>query len=310
MRRYIVLFLALFLSNCAFAQLELIKDSFHQIDGFDNNKSDDPNFAVILIKTVNLSDAQCKELVFEADDKKLTNIEYNADGIWVYIRYYSNFIKVSHPKYGHDEFGFKGDLDINSGYEITLVNHAEPEVEEQTEEKVENVEIQKTTVPPVTQNTVKFFTLNGAVNSYGDFSCGLTVGSHKAMGWFASVMTNFTFTGLSSDYECGNNLLVGHYYPDYSGDEYHASLSIMGGFIYKIKEQMALRAGVGYGARNTVYKTTDNKLVKNTDVSTSGIDLSLGAQYEYDKYIVSLDVVTTNFNVFELRIGIGLGLIK
>lgn len=102
-------------------------------------------------------------------------------------------------------------------------------------------------------------------------------------------MTNFNFKGFNSDFECDNDLMAGAYYPDYSGNEYYTSLSVMAGFIYSISEPIALRIGAGYGVRNTVYETTDNELVKNTDISASGIDISLGAQFKLGKCLLLLD---------------------
>ena len=104
--------------------------------------------------------------------------------------------------------------------------------------------------------------------------------------------------------------MIDDYYPDYNGTEYHTNLSIMAGFIYKVSEPLTLRVGAGYGVRNTVYETTFNQLVKNKDVSATGLDVSLGAMYKMGKFVVSLDAVTTNFKVFEARLGLGLGFLR
>ena len=84
----------------------------------------------------------------------------------------------------------------------------------------------------------------------------------------------------------------------------------MAGFIYKVSEPLTLRVGAGYGVRNTTYETTNNQLIKNKDVSAAGMDVSIGAMYRVGKFVVSLDAVTTNFKVFEARLGVGLGFLR
>ena len=144
-------------------------------------------------------------------------------------------------------------------------------------------------------------------NNYGKLAYGVTLGSMKKMGWFVNVMSNFNFKGLSADYECNNDFLVDGNYPFYTGDEYYTSLSAIGGVMFRITDPIALRIGVGYGMRNLTYKLTDDKMVKNTEVSAAGIDVSVGAHYRIKKFIVSLDFVTTNFKCFEAKLGLGMG---
>ena len=77
--------------------------------------------------------------------------------------------------------------------------------------------------------------------------------------------------------------------------------------MFKIVGGLALRVGAGYGIRNFAYEMTDGKYVKNTDVSASGIDAAVGAQYKIGKIVVSLDMVTTSFKIFEAKLGVGMG---
>ena len=155
-----------------------------------------------------------------------------------------------------------------------------------------------------------FITLNGAISSYGDLSYGLTIGNYRKFGWFFSAMTNFIFNAFNTDYECGNDLFIGTYYPDYNGKSVYTALSVTGGLIYKVAEPVALRLGIGYGVRNTAYELGGGELVKNKDISASGVDVSLGAMMRFGKFVVSVDAVTTNFKIFEAKIGIGLGVIR
>ena len=154
-----------------------------------------------------------------------------------------------------------------------------------------------------------FLTLNVSANKYGDLAYGLTYGGVGKMGWFASVMTNFSFK-FKTDYECGNDYLVNGSYIEYDGNEYFTALSVMSGFVYRISEPVALRVGVGYGVRSLIYETTDKKLVTNTDVSAKGLDLSVGAQFNIGKLALSLDVVTTSFKIYEAKLGVGLNFYK
>ena len=321
MKRFLFLIIVLTLSQIATAQLEVKHDSFKEVPGFVNINLDiqsddnDVPYAVVKVKTENINDKQRRELLFEGDAQTFIECEYKVGEVWVYITYKASYLKVSHPDLSSTEFWFPFDMAPKKGYELTLVNKSDSNiVQEQLKSRIEELE----TINQEMQNEITkepkgittFFTLNAAYNSFCDLSYGLTYGSYKKYGWFVSAMTNFDFNGFSSDFECNNDLMIGDYYPDYNGKEYHTNLSIMAGFIYKIAEPLTLRIGAGYGVRNTVYETTNNQLVKNKDVSATGLDISLGAMYKVGKFVVSLDAVTTNFKVFEARLGLGLGFLR
>ena len=156
-------------------------------------------------------------------------------------------------------------------------------------------------------NKYFFATLNASYSNYGDLAYGLTFGNVNKYGWFVSAMTSFDFGGFSSDYECDNDLMVNDIYPVYSGKESYTSLSIIGGFVYRLSKPIALRIGAGYGVRNTIYETVDKEIVLNKDISASGIDASLGVQFKLGKFVGSLDCVTTSFEIFEAKLGLGIG---
>lgn len=150
-----------------------------------------------------------------------------------------------------------------------------------------------------------FVTLNGAYSNYRDLTYGLTFGRVNKIGWFISGMTNFNFSAFSTDMECDENLLVNGIPLHYSGNEAFTGLSVIGGVIIRISAPIALRVGAGYGVRNTAYETVDGKWVKNTAISASGFDASVGVQYKFRKFVVSIDGVTTSFKCFEGKLGIG-----
>lgn len=315
-RKILLLLFTLIPSIHIFAQLEVKSGSFKEVTGFVNINLDiqtddnDVPYAVLKVKTENINDKQRRELLFQGDAATFIECEYKVGEVWVYLTYKATFLKISHPDLSSTEFWFPFDMEPKKGYELTLVNKTQSDIDEQTiinliDQRLENTSTQNQEVKSE-KNMLRFVTLNGSLSNYGDMSYGLTIGNYNKMGWFASVMTNFNFKGFNSDFECNNDLMVGTYYPDYSGKEYYTSLSVMVGFIYSISKPVALRIGAGYGLRNTVYETTDNELVKNTDISASGIDMSVGAQFKLGKLVMSLDGVTTNFKIFEAKIGVGI----
>lgn len=167
--------------------------------------------------------------------------------------------------------------------------------------------LKKETLSNYVQNGYKFITLNGAINQYGDMSYGMSLGSVREFGWFASVTTNFNFQGYKTDFECDENFLVNDLYPDYSGKIAYSRLSIMGGAMIKLSGPVSLRVGLGYGMRIKSYETNSGYWVKYSANSIQGIDLSLGLQSSLRGLVVSIDGVTTNFKIYEVKIGIGYG---
>lgn len=172
----------------------------------------------------------------------------------------------------------------------------------------QNVELvlRKETLASYAKPGYKFITLNGAINQYGDLSYGLTIGSIKKYGWFASIMTNFSFDN-SFDYECDANHSINNSYPEYTGIESYSSLSITGGVLMQLSGPLALRIGAGYGLRLQRYETNNGYWVKDTSTSAKGVDVSLGLQCTIRGLIISMDIVSTNFNIFETKIGLGYG---
>lgn len=154
----------------------------------------------------------------------------------------------------------------------------------------------------------KFLTVNASISQYGNLACGLSFGHMHDSGWFVSMMSGFGFNGYSADYECGNDLLVNGFMPQYNGNTNYTSVSVIGGIVMNIYGPFAFKAGAGYGMRAKCYETSNGYWVKNTDVSAHGLDLSLGLQCYYRGWVISLDAVTTNFKIYEAKLGIGFGI--
>lgn len=283
---------------------------------YDDN---DKPYAVLKIRTENINNRQRRELSFSGDARTFFEIEYHEGEVWLFISYYASFIKISHPDLSSTEFWFPYDMQPKNGYQITLVNKSESNInEERIMSRLDELaavtdsiamKANETKEKPI-KGIFTFVTANAAYSNYGDLSYGLTIGSYKRFGWYITAMTNFKFDVFSTDYECGNDQLVDGKMPVYSGKEACTTFSAMAGLIYKISNPIAIRIGAGYGVRNTGYQLTDDKWVLNKDVSSSGVDAALGMQFKIKGFVISLDAVTTNFRIFEAKLGLGAGFLR
>lgn len=128
MKRLFGLLLFLFFSLSCMAQLEVKEDSFKEVTGFININTEkmydenDKPYAVLKIKTVNISSKQRHELFFNGDGRTFTEVEYHDGEVWVYISYYATYIKIYHEELSSTEFHFPFDMEPKKGYELTLVN--------------------------------------------------------------------------------------------------------------------------------------------------------------------------------------------
>jgi hypothetical protein len=130
-KRFLILFLTLILSVPLFAQLEVKKGSFKEVPGFVNINSD-PNyqnddndlpFAVIKVRTENITDKQRRDLHFESNLAVGIMLEYKTGEVWVYLTAkYADYLKISHPDFSSYEYALPLDLQPKKGYEMTLVN--------------------------------------------------------------------------------------------------------------------------------------------------------------------------------------------
>ncbi len=133
MKRLLLLLLALFISMAGFAQLEVKPGSFKEVRGFvninpDENYQTDDNdlpFAVIKVRTENISDKQRRELIFEGNGGTYIMLEYKTGEVWVYLTAkYADYLKISHPDFGVYEYTLPFDLQPKKGYEMALVYKA------------------------------------------------------------------------------------------------------------------------------------------------------------------------------------------
>lgn len=152
---------------------------------------------------------------------------------------------------------------------------------------------------------ITFATLNGAYTNTENPSIGFTVGQVEKFGWFASVMSGFNFAGLFPDAKGDAEGFVGEDLPFYKDEYAKTVLSIMGGGMMRLNDMMYVKAGAGFGNRSLSWKTLDDRWVRNGGYSAVGVDVSAGMMFNFGGFILSLDAVTTNFKIFEGKIGLG-----
>ena len=329
MKKFYILIFAFLISLGAKAQLEVKSDSFKEVVGFVNINRDiysddnDVPYAVIKVKTENINDKQRRELLFEGDAQTFIECEYKVGEVWVYITYKASYLKVSHPDLSSTEFWFPFDMAPKKGYELTLINKAKM-TEDELLERMRKIEeaMQKQPVKepePVAQTEPKkpsnsFILLNLSNNTYNRVAFGLTVGSMRKVGLFATVMSNFVFSDLGEEnkWEHINSEKMQSFLdenPTYIFDRKYVSVSVIGGLIFKVYGPINMKIGGGYGNNSlwlNVYNTSNIRTdYWISDYSTYGFGGLVGLQAHLGHFAISIDGATTNFKVFEGRIGLG-----
>ncbi|MBR5082370.1 MAG: hypothetical protein IKX35_08035 [Bacteroidales bacterium] len=163
------------------------------------------------------------------------------------------------------------------------------------------------TQAPMVKRTPKitFITLNGGYTNTENPSVGFTFGQVQKFGWFASVMSGFNFAGLAPAAVSDADGFVGEDLPFYKDEYAKTVLSVMGGGVIRLNDMMYLKAGLGFGNRSLSWKTLDDRWVRNGGYSAVGVDVSAGMMFNFGGFVLSLDAVTTNFSIFEGRVGLG-----
>lgn len=152
---------------------------------------------------------------------------------------------------------------------------------------------------------ITFITLNGAYTNTENPSVGFTFGQVQKFGWFASVMSGFNFAGLAPAAVSDAEGFVSEDLPFYKDEYAKTVLSVMGGGMMRLNDMMFVKAGVGFGNRSLSWKTLDDRWVRNGGYSAVGVDVSAGMMFNFGGFVLSLDAVTTNFSIFEGRVGLG-----
>ena len=145
---------------------------------------------------------------------------------------------------------------------------------------------------------VNFITLNAAYSIAPQTSFGFSFGSVKKVGWFVSAMSNFDFTGFNTIDQSYKDVIL-------TGNTKDTRISVTGGVITKIDGPVYFKAGAGYGIIVRVCETITGDYVEYTPNTYKGVDLTAGLQLNLRNLTIGIDAVTTNFQMMEIKLGIG-----
>lgn len=152
-----------------------------------------------------------------------------------------------------------------------------------------------------------FATLNVGYTNSGIPSAGFTVGQYNKFGWFVTLMTGFDFdyTGYDIVDYSKEDGYIGNILPFYNPESKITAVSGMIGGIARLNDMIYVKAGIGYGMRSVAWQLWEGTYVTNNGFSAHGVDVSAGFLFDINRFIITVDGVTTNFHVFEARLGLG-----
>lgn len=170
--------------------------------------------------------------------------------------------------------------------------------------KVEQPNIDQPT-PQKTIGSAFFVMANAAYSLAPQASFGLTVGSVKKLGWYASLGSNFKFG--KADYECdyeGNIIGLSSEY-SYSGQKSTSRFGATAGMVFRIYDPLYAYVGGGYGFRNVFWQLENGSWSKCTDDSYQGIAIDAGLMLHFKGFGFSLGMQTIGVKYLEAKIGVG-----
>ena len=145
---------------------------------------------------------------------------------------------------------------------------------------------------------VNFITLNAAYSIAPQTSFGFSFGSVKKVGWFVSAMSNFDFVGFNTIDKSYEEVIL-------TGNAKDTRISVTGGVIAKIGGPVYFKAGAGYGMIIRCCETASGDYVEYTSNTYKGVDFTAGLQLNLRNLTIGIDAVTTNFQMMEIKLGIG-----
>ena len=182
---------------------------------------------------------------------------------------------------------------------VVAIEKEKPQKKEKPEKKpVEKVKPEK---KAKSLPKTSFFTLNAAYSAAPQMSFGLTYGQVKKFGWYVSAMSNFGTRFTANEWD---DLI----YIDEaiaSGKSSNARLSLTGGLVCRLFEPVYLKVGVGYGMRVKCWEV-DNTWYEYPSNTYKGLEMTAGLMFNIKGCTISADVVTTDFEYMEVKIGVGL----
>ena len=145
---------------------------------------------------------------------------------------------------------------------------------------------------------VNFITLNAAYSVAPQTSFGFTYGQVKKFGWFVSAMSNFDFVGFNTIDKSYEEVIL-------TGNAKSTRISVTGGVVAKIGGPVYFKAGAGCGMILRCCETAAGDYVEYTPNTYKGVDLTAGLQLNLRNLTLGIDAVTTNFQMTEIKLGIG-----
>lgn len=166
---------------------------------------------------------------------------------------------------------------------------------------------QSTPVVTYKKGMKTFATLNGSYGSSGIPMVGFTVGQYDKFGWFVTLMTglDFDYMGYQVVDHCKKDGYIGNILPFYNPESKISAVSGMVGGLIRLNDAIYVKAGVGYGMRSVAWQLWEGEYVTNDGFSAHGVDVSAGFLFDLNRFVLTIDGVTTNFHVFEGRLGLG-----
>ena len=154
-----------------------------------------------------------------------------------------------------------------------------------------------------------FATLNASYGNQGIPMVGFTIGQYDKYGWFITLMTglDFDYMGYQVVDHCKKDGYIGDILPFYNPEGNYKTRAVSGmvGGIMQLNDMIYAKAGVGYGMRSVAWQLWEGDYVTNDGFSAHGVDVSAGLLFDLNRFVITLDGGTTNFNVFEARLGLG-----
>ena len=154
-------------------------------------------------------------------------------------------------------------------------------------------------------SNVFFVMANAAYSIAPQASFGLTAGSVKKLGWYASLGSNFKFK--SANYECDYSGVINGTDMEYSysGEKSTSRFGATAGMVIRVYDPIYAYVGGGYGFRNVFWELENGSWAKCTDDSYQGIALDAGLMLHFGGFGFSLGVQTIGFSYMEAKIGLG-----
>lgn len=160
--------------------------------------------------------------------------------------------------------------------------------------------VKQNVTKPKVDDKFSFVTLNAAYSVAPQLSYGISFGSVKKVGWYLSAMSNFDFTGLNVIDKPFDEVAI-------TGNSKTTRLSATAGLVIRMAKPVYLKLGAGYGMRIRAAETLNGQYVKYPANTYEGIEATAGVMFRLGGLAISLDAVTTNFKMMEMKVGLGFG---